>query len=413
MSNFSEGLDMLGLTSAIRSGRVITKYRWSEPQKSDLTVFLGLYNASLHIGVIKETLYKQDWQGCNLVIVDNNSSDDSWTIINEVSEELSCPVLVAKNPVNVGGIGSWFANLDLATADWVATMHQDDYYYPEHVQNLRTLALQSSPEVAMCTTSMDRWTGSKNIELFPRANWVLDASEPATVFLSHLRFHALPFPAAAFRKCTIESLPISWHDTSFGDTEMVLRLAADFKFVSHPTPTMAYRENPESESHILRTLNKVNGQRIGLLKVFGSDAFGRLARKIPLDDRDDFFVHAIESIDIRLDGSDETDLTKRFLAENLSIHWNYSSPAVNHFLQAIYEAEGNAFAAALLSGRASKTENESSPDKSLGDLVAFSAPKGPGRATTWLFRLLTKNLMLLSAFSGKRRDLNFKWRRPR
>lgn len=411
MSSINEGLDMRGLMSDLRKNRTWKDFRWDDSDKFEVTVFLGVFNATSHSEIIRSNLLSQDWQGCNLVMVDNNSSDSSWEMINHIATELPCPVRVAKNPKNVGGAGSWLSNLDLVTAPWVATMHQDDYYYPEHVQVLRGLVGQAASRVAMCTTSMDRWDGGRGINLFPRTNWLLDASDPVSVFLAHLRFHALPFPTAAFRKSAVESLPISWHDTSFGDTEIVLRLAAEHQFVSHPKATMAYRENPASESHVLKHENRSIGQRIGLLKVFGSDAFGILAKGIALEHRDAFFIHAIESIDIRLAESSETELTKRFLAEMLSIHWNYSSQSVLQFLKPIYASEANTFAISLMEPKNQAGVGQVNLKASEGGLVEFRTPSRPSSARSWIFSQVAKAFMRLVATSGKRRDIDFKWLR--
>ena len=412
MSNADKRSQIPSLISELRRNRVINDFRWDESH-ADMTVFLGVFNVGVHYELIRRNLSHQNWEGCNLVIVDNASSDSSWELMNQIGRELPCPVRVARNPRNVGGAGSWLSNLDLVSSEWVATMHQDDYYYPEHVQTLRRQVLKADSDVALCTTSMDRLLADNKIQLFPRANWILDASDSTQVFLAHLRFHTLPFPAAAFRKIAVESLPISWHDTSFGDTELVLRLAADYKFVSDPKSTMAYRENPESESHILGDLNRVSGQGIGLLKVFGSDAFERLVRAIHLEERDHFFLHAMESIEIRLAQRGDAESTKRFLAEILSIHWNYSSRAVSEFLKITYVAEDNHFAVSLLSP-ADNNESESPHENSSEDLTApFAPPVKPAGLLSWIFRQVSSLTMRLAANSGKRRDLDFDWRRRR
>jgi glycosyltransferase involved in cell wall biosynthesis len=406
MSNVREGSETPGLMTNLRKNRVIQEFRWQE-LPTDMTVFLGVYNGAVHGEIIRRNLISQNWEGCNLLLVDNDSSDASWEMLNQLANDLSCPVRLVKNPRNVGGAGSWLSNLDLVSSKWVATMHQDDYYYPEHVQTLRKLILSTGHDVAICTTSMDRLVGDSKIQPFPRANWMLDASNSVQVFLSHLRFHSLPFPAAAFRKSAIESLPISWHDTSFGDTELVLRLSADFKFVSSPNPTMAYRENPNSESHILMDSNRASGQQIGLLKVFGSEAFEKVACSIPLLERDLFFLHALESVQIRLPDKKNSEPIKRFLAELLAIHWNYSSHAVNEFLKKRYEDEGNQFAVILLSEDETNRSVRSHLLQS-HRTPPFNPPRRPNRLASWLFRKVSIIAMTVAASSGKRKDLKFR-----
>ena len=104
--------------------------------------------------------------------------------------------------------------------------------------------------------------------------------------------------------------------------------------------------------------------------------------------------------------------TKRFLAEILSIHWNYSSRAVSEFLKIAYVAEDNHFAVSLLSPAENKSEP---PHQSASEdlTVPFVLPAKPAGLLSWFFRKATSLMMRLAAKSGKRRDLDFGWRRRR
>lgn len=376
-----------------------------------ITAFLGLYNAAPFFDQIETNVLSQQQEGVHWLIVDNDSSDNSWELAKALGSKLVGPVTLVKNHMNVGGAGSFISSLNLSQGSWMATLHQDDVYYPNHLQEIIKMIDRSSEDVILVTTNMDSLNpGAAKAKRSPRANLLLQNKTNVDVFLAHLRFHALPFPAAAFRITAVEKIPISWHDTSFPDTELVCKLASVGSFGTSSVATMAYRENPVSESHILQDAERRRGQMLGLLRVFGSQEFKIVAHSIGIDLRDDFFNHAAESVELRLGDSEESSLVQRFLADILAIEWGYSAKSVSSHLLAEPDLAEGSFPAGFL------RRSIYGIDKIVGvpsNVANF--PIIPPRAGGWVQTKIVSPLIKIGLFlvgkSGMRRDLNFQWRR--
>lgn len=400
----------------LRSNRLlhVSEVNGSLP-KAHLTVFIGLYNASDYWQDIVNYLESQTFKHCDLLIADNASSDDTWDLIMKWAPEGFHTVTKSRNPANVGGAGNLYANLDLVQTPWVTTCHQDDLYYPNHLELHQKLTSSAKSRIAMVASSMDRLSHESYKPVpIPRVNWIANLETPADVFLTHLRFHALPFPAASFRTQALSEVETPWHDTSFPDTEMVMKLASNWDFVSSHVCTMAYRENPISESHVITSTQREEGQARALLRVFSSVEVRNIAKSVRPEDRDGFFHHAIESINLRLSSERLRHDVKLSLAESLAMTWGYGSQAVNHFIQDHMSRSGNKFGTGffdfqLVDLSLPRIEEEGAEvDRSKyepmpGDVLALNLKRS-------IIKLAFKVLHRLGILAG-RKDLDYKWRK--
>lgn len=398
------------LLSLSREGREVIEIGNAE-LTSELTAFLGLFNAEPFFKQIELNVMSQNQVGVHWLIVDNNSADSSWEFAKSLAGKLQGPVTLVRNVMNIGGVGSLIAALDLAKGSWVATLHQDDAYYSNHLDELRKTIQLSRIDSVMVTTNMDslKHKGLKGSRV-PRANLLMQDKANVDVLLAHLRFHALPFPAAAFKSEPLASVPIGWHDNSFPDTELVCKLAALGSFKSSPVATMAYRENPLSESHILQTEERLKGQMLGLLRVFGSSEFKLIANSIEDDVRDAFFTHAAESVEIRLGRNEESRLTRRFLAEILAVEWNYSAKSVSHYLLREPDLLDGSFTSGFLRRTIEGKEKHTTVPTGSGEFGVVTA-----RKKTWVQARVLASFFRITLYTlgklGIRKDFSFEWRR--
>lgn len=398
------------LIDFLRENRTVVEIGGSKTQSS-LTAFVGLFNAEAFFNQIEMNLLSQSQEGVHWLIVDNNSSDDSWGFAQTLAAQLQGRVTLVKNHMNVGGTGSFVSSLDLAEGSWIATLHQDDAYYPNHLDEIRRVISASPKDTVLVTTNMDslKYEGSRG-KPAPRANLILQNKTPVDVFLAHLRFHALPFPAAAFQMQALKKVPLAWHDNSFPDTELVSKLAALGGFETSPVVTMAYRENPLSESHILQSTERQKGQMLGLLRVFGSEEFKVIAHSVPLKSRDDFFEHAVCSVTIRLGETTDASLVRRFLAEVLSIEWNYSSRRASSYLIEESDAPKGSFTSDFLQRTIDKSESQATGFKG-----ALEFRLVPPRQEKWYHTLVVtpffRVAVLVLGLTKIRKDIDFRWRR--
>lgn len=294
-------------------------------ETNPFTVYLGVYNGTPYIDSLLMQLEKQTQRDFPLVIVDNASSDESWKQILAWPKAVLDRAKLIRNPINLGGGGSFALNSDQIETEWLITMHQDDTHGPIHVQVLSDAIAQSTPEEIVIFTDMGTQNmKSKKIYTPIRQSWVANLETPQSAFMANLVQQSVSYPSAAFRTSGILPIQIAWHSSSFPDTEVTLLQASQgfFRFV--PELTMLYRMNPKSESHDLNPKERVLGPFASLTRVMASDSFLRLCLAVPEKEREGFSRTVLEGIDIRLGASPFSEMVKLIAAESMGLAWDYT-----------------------------------------------------------------------------------------
>lgn len=294
---------------------------------SSLTVYLGIFNGIPYLNSLLEQIQKQTEKNFPLVMVDNASSDDSWNQILAWPDEVLNRAKLIRNPINLGGVGSFALNLDQVETDWLITVHQDDTYGPNHVAVLRgAIATSSKDELVLFSDMGTQDMDSKKLFTPIRQSWVADLGTPQSAFRANLVQQSVSYPSAAFRTAGIRSAQIAWHSSSFPDTEITLLQSSRGSFRFVPELTMLYRMNPKSESHDLNPKERVLGPFASLSRVMASDSFLRLCATVPEKDRSSFSRSVLEGIEIRLGSSSFSEIVKLIAAESMGLAWDYTEP---------------------------------------------------------------------------------------
>lgn len=101
--NLGERLD--GQYAAARSSReVIASDNYSAGK--EMTVFVGIFNGAQYLDSLLTQISRQDFSACNLIVVDNHSTDESWAQLQSWVEKL--PILLIRNHRNFGATGSLY-----------------------------------------------------------------------------------------------------------------------------------------------------------------------------------------------------------------------------------------------------------------------------------------------------------------
>jgi hypothetical protein len=247
-------------------------------------------------------------------------------------------------------------------------MHQDDFYLPNHIEVLTDAIQGASPNtVGICTAmgSMDN-NGSTQPSP-PRALWLIDDSSQANSFLINLRLQAFSFPTAAVKTQDFLESFAHWHSPSFSDSETTLNLITrgELKYVKKET--IKYRENPNSESHVVNSFESTIGASLGLTRVFTSKGFRDLLKKVENDLRARFFAELMSGIENRLTESSMAHHLKILAAEECCYAWGYSELESNSFLSSTYATLGSNFTSSLLMGKSaiSNSQVDQTLEKSL------------------------------------------------
>ena len=305
------------------------------------------------------------------MVVDNASTDDSFEKLLSWESDFGDRLSLHRNEENLGGGGSLYKALadNYVKTEWFVTLHQDDFYLPNHLEVIaETLREIPTNVVAVCTGMGSMDENGKTQVSPPRAAWLIDDTSAVSSFLINLRFQTLSFPSSAFKTKAFDECFRYWHSPAFSDTETTLYLCAHGEFRYVQTETMKYRENSQSESHVVNSLEASISAATSLSRVFTSREFRLILQSVGESNRANFFSELISSIDLRIPESPLSHFVKILATEECSRVWEYQEGTATLALSSIYDGLGSKFSSTLLAGLSGQE-----PVKATSDLeVALS-----------------------------------------
>lgn len=346
-----------------------------DSEKFEITIFLGIYNGVGYLENLKSQLLNQNFQKFHLVVVDNNSSDESFHVVSNWAADFPDRITIARNILNLGGSGTLLNNFDLIKTAWFSAFHQDDSYMPNHIQVLVNGILASEKDVVAISTVMGSMANDgKIIGTIPRASMFAKSIDPPSAFLQNLRIHSVPWPASAFRSEVFDNTFSPWHSTAFPDTEQILRMCAFGRFKTIDQETMFYRENAVSESHIINTAESQTGTALSLCRVFNSEEFRIILSSIEKKDLRKFAEGLVDAIDFRFQGSSLGGFMSFLAIEALIENVGYKDPNVLIIASSLYKNFGSNYSHSLFSRLAAHVGNlepvETTANRSLNSFKA-------------------------------------------
>jgi hypothetical protein len=153
---------------------------------------------------------------------------------------------------------------------------------------------------------------------------------------------------------------------------------------------MKYRENSQSESHVVNSLEATISAAISLSRVFTSREFTLILQSVDAASRVKFFSELIRSIELRVPNSPLMHFVKILATEECSRVWEYRESAPNLALSSIYEGVGSEFSSKLLAKLADQEPMEATSEleEALLELsgvkaVEISMSSSKSRSTLW------------------------------
>lgn len=317
--------------SPYRSGRTIQSF--GTPQSADVTVLVGLYNARQYLSGLFEQIESQKQQNVKWLFLDNDSDDDTFSVVSQWLGSSNLDATLVKNPINLGATGSYYTNLDLAETEWITFIHQDDLYNPKFVEILYSHASEATKDTVLVYGDMGRVDErGKNLGAYPSAAWMLPDHEPETYFLALVRNHCVPWPALMVRRQVFEKVEPAWHSAAFPDTEATLKMTAYGNFIHVPVEVMKYRDNLSSESRSLLEPEREFGSALGLVRVFTSQEFLQILSSVKPEHREDFVQTLQNSVQVRISNVVLAKFVSTVAMEQIDNHWNHQSAAALEIL---------------------------------------------------------------------------------
>ena len=307
-------------------------------KKNNLTLYLGIYNGEKYIDSLLEQIQSQEHQKFQILVVDNNSSDQSGKMFGRWKKIYKDNFRFSKNQVNYGGHGSLFKNMDKITTPWFCTLHQDDFYKPNHIKTINELITASKKNTVGVSTTMGSMSNNgKILNSKPRVTWFSPNLDEPGQFLQNVRAQSVPYPATAFNLEVFKKTVVPFHSPTFSDTEQTLRMLGYGRFIVSQKETMLYRENPFSESHVINLKESTIGAAIGLSRVFNSQEFSQILNSVAENKRSVFASQLIEAISHRITDSELLITTQTIAIETMITKWGYGDKNLSFLLGKNYK----------------------------------------------------------------------------
>lgn len=365
----------------LRNMRVVISNR--EFHRKDLILWVGIYNGSSYLDSLVNQLKSQTVNDFDLLVVDNGSTDDSWEHLQDWLTVFKGRITLVKNPINLGFIGSMQLNEDLINSDWVLQIHQDDYYFMNHVEvHLDHIRNAKHEVVAVSTDMASMRNDGKRLPSLPRASWFPSGKDLPSQFLQNLMALSIPWPSTSFRTKELFESFVPWHNFAFMDVEITLRILTRGKVVHVKKQTMKYRENPVSASHSINDHERGFGAAIGLTRIVSSNEFLIVAREVHPSDRDKFADAIKRGIEIRLGKTELVDFIHLMALESMAFAWKYENNTPIEVIYSDYKKINSTSVVKLLDGIILKNGGYS--DNSEKESSTFDFFETPEEVSNWV-----------------------------
>lgn len=99
-----------------------------------ISVALATYNGADFLPEQLNSIKNQSRLPDEMVVCDDNSSDQTVSLVQEFSESVSFPVILLRNEKNQGFVGTFNRALEATTGDWIFLCDQDDFWFPSKIE---------------------------------------------------------------------------------------------------------------------------------------------------------------------------------------------------------------------------------------------------------------------------------------
>ena len=122
------------------------------PKGSKIDIFLPCYNSAKTIRRTLESIAFQSYQNYRVILVDNNSEDNSVEIFNSFNDErLEC--VRYEDTTSIGG--NFNRCLQLVNSDYFCIMHCDDEYEINYLSTMiKVMENNKDVELAVCNANI-------------------------------------------------------------------------------------------------------------------------------------------------------------------------------------------------------------------------------------------------------------------
>ena len=135
----------------------------------NVSVIIPCYNSELFIHESIQSVLAQSYAFLELILVDNNSTDNTWEILNQYAREYPQFIKLTKAHKQ-GAPATRNKGLELATGDWIQFLDSDDYLRPDKIDHQVELIKEGGYHDygAVLGSYLYQMPGGKFIKVFPQ-----------------------------------------------------------------------------------------------------------------------------------------------------------------------------------------------------------------------------------------------------
>lgn len=111
-----------------------------------ISVAMATYNGEEFINEQLASLASQEYLPSELVVCDDNSTDDTVAVIEAFKKISPFPVLIIKNKKKLGPINNFFKSVSYCKGEWICFCDQDDVWLPSKIL-LAKLEVEKNPTI--------------------------------------------------------------------------------------------------------------------------------------------------------------------------------------------------------------------------------------------------------------------------
>lgn len=106
-----------------------------------LSIIIPVYNTQAYLRECLDSIFTQDYHDCEVICVNDGSSDDSLDILTEYQCHYPNNMVVLTQP-NQGQSVARNTALDIATGEYIVFFDSDDYLFPNAIETITSLATE-------------------------------------------------------------------------------------------------------------------------------------------------------------------------------------------------------------------------------------------------------------------------------
>jgi glycosyltransferase involved in cell wall biosynthesis len=220
-----------------------------------VTVVASCYNHARFVRDCLESIRSQTYDNVQLIIMDDQSTDGSVTIIDDWLRTTGVRAQFIAHADNRGICRTRNEALSHAVGEYCAFVSTDDVWVPDKLETHVAIMEAESPEVAVLYTDAYRMDESGApvpgmfLETYLNAGQAPPSGDIYEVLLDG---NFIPSLTTLVRRAALLDVGPYDESLSFEDWDMWLRLAQRYRFAYAPVPVARYRIVATSLDHMLR-----------------------------------------------------------------------------------------------------------------------------------------------------------------